>query len=82
LVVVKIREILAVSKRPVNKINMDRLNLKKLNEGDVKEQFQVKIKNRFPALQNLEDDGASIGHWTLLEGISYFLPKSVSVIVK
>jgi hypothetical protein len=38
LVVAKIRERLAVRKRPVNKIDIDRLNLKKLNEGEVKEQ--------------------------------------------
>jgi endonuclease/exonuclease/phosphatase family metal-dependent hydrolase len=33
LVVAKIRERLAVSKRPVNKMDMDRINLKKLNKG-------------------------------------------------
>jgi hypothetical protein len=49
LVVAKIRERLAVSKRPV-----DRFNLKKLNKGEVKEQYQVTIKNRFSALENLE----------------------------
>jgi hypothetical protein len=37
LVVAKIRKRLAVSKRPVNKMDMDRFNLKKLNEGEVKE---------------------------------------------
>jgi hypothetical protein len=37
VVVAKIRERLEVSKRPVNKMDMDRFNLKKLNEGDVKE---------------------------------------------
>jgi hypothetical protein len=47
LVVAKIRERLAVSKQPVKKMNMDRFNLKKLNEGKVKEQYQVTIKNRF-----------------------------------
>jgi hypothetical protein len=45
LVFTKIRERLAVSKRPVNKVDMDRFNLKKLNEGEVKEQYQVTIKN-------------------------------------
>jgi hypothetical protein len=50
----KIRERLAVSKRPVNKVDMDRFNLKKLNDGEVKEQSQVTIKNRFSALENLE----------------------------
>jgi hypothetical protein len=47
LVVAKIRERLAVSKRPVNKMDMDRFNLKKLNEGEVKEQYQVTIKTDF-----------------------------------
>jgi hypothetical protein len=57
LVVAKIRERLAVSMRPVNKMDMERFNLKKLNEGEVKEQYQVTIKNRFSALENLEDNG-------------------------
>jgi hypothetical protein len=40
-------------KRPVNKMDMDRFNLNKLNEGEVKEQCQVTTKNRFEALENL-----------------------------
>jgi hypothetical protein len=51
LVVAKIRERLAVSKRPVNEKDKDGFNLKKLNEGDVKEQYQVTIKNKFSALE-------------------------------
>jgi hypothetical protein len=47
LVITKIKERLAVSKRPVKKMDMDRFNLKKLNEGEVKEHYQVAIKNRF-----------------------------------
>jgi hypothetical protein len=43
-------------------MEMDSSNLKKLNEGEVKEQYQVKIKNRFSALENLEDTGTLIGH--------------------
>jgi hypothetical protein len=35
----KVRERLAVNKRPVNKMDMQRLNLKKLKEGEVKEQY-------------------------------------------
>jgi hypothetical protein len=38
-------------------MDMDRFNLKKLNEVEVKEQYQVTIKNRFSALENLEDNG-------------------------
>jgi hypothetical protein len=36
---------------------MDRFNLKKLNEGDVKEQYHISIRNKFAALENLEDSG-------------------------
>jgi hypothetical protein len=28
-----------------------------LDEGDVKQQYQVKIRNKFAALKNLEDSG-------------------------
>jgi hypothetical protein len=37
-------------------MDMERLNLKRLNEGEVKEQYRVTIKNRFLALENLEDN--------------------------
>jgi hypothetical protein len=69
LVVAKISERLAVSKRPVNKIDMDRFNLKKLYEGEVKEQYQVTIKNRFSALENLRIMATLMGYGTLLERI-------------
>jgi hypothetical protein len=55
LVVAKVRERLAVSKQAAQEIDMERFNLKKLNEGDVKEQYQVTIRNKFTALENLED---------------------------
>jgi len=35
---------------------MERFNLKKLNDVEVKEQYQVKISNRFSALENVDDD--------------------------
>jgi hypothetical protein len=35
---------------------MDTFNLRKLNVVEVKEQYQVKISNRFAALKNLDDD--------------------------
>jgi hypothetical protein len=57
LVVTKIMERLAVSKRPGNKMDMDRFNLKKLNEREFMEQYQVTSKNRSSALENLEDNG-------------------------
>jgi hypothetical protein len=38
-------------------MDTERFNVKKLNEGDVKEQYQVVIRNQFAALENLEDSG-------------------------
>jgi hypothetical protein len=35
---------------------MERFNLKQLNEKELKEQYQVSIKNKFAALENLDDD--------------------------
>jgi hypothetical protein len=46
---------------------MERFNLKQLNEEEAKEQCQVTIKNKFAALENLDKDGDSIGHETLLQ---------------
>jgi hypothetical protein len=63
LVIVKMRERLAVSKRAAQKIDMDRFNVKKLNGGDVNEQYQVTIRNKFAALENLEGSGAINGAW-------------------
>jgi hypothetical protein len=57
LVVAKVRERLEVSKRAAQKIDTERCNLKKLKEGDVKEQYQVTIRNESAALENLEDNG-------------------------
>jgi hypothetical protein len=37
-------------------MNIDRFNVKKLNEGEVKEQYQVTIKDRFTALEIVEDN--------------------------
>jgi hypothetical protein len=53
LAAANIRQRLPVSKRPVNKMDINRFNLKKINEGQVKEQYEVSIKNIFSALGNL-----------------------------
>jgi hypothetical protein len=52
LVVAKVRERLAVSKRAAQKIDMERFNVKNLNERYVEEQYQVIIRNKFAALEN------------------------------
>jgi hypothetical protein len=40
----------------VKKFDMERHNLKKVDDVEVKQQYQVKISNRFSALENLDDD--------------------------
>jgi hypothetical protein len=52
LVVEKLRERLAVSKRAAQKIDTERFNLKKLNEEDIKE-HHVTIGNKSADLENL-----------------------------
>jgi hypothetical protein len=56
LVVAEARERLAVSKRAKQKFDMERFNLKRLDEVEGKEQYRVEISNRFAALENLDDD--------------------------
>jgi hypothetical protein len=53
LVVAKVRERLAVIKQPAQKFDAERFNLKKLSELEVRKQYQIKISNRFAALENL-----------------------------
>jgi glycine betaine/choline ABC-type transport system substrate-binding protein len=57
LVVPKVRERLAMSKRAAQKIDTERFKVKNLNEDDVKEQYQVTVRNKFAALGNLQDSG-------------------------
>ena len=55
LVTANIRERLAVSKRAAQEFKVERFNLGKLNELEVRKQYQSKISNRFAALENLND---------------------------
>jgi len=56
LVIAKVRERLAVGKQAAQRFDRQRFNLRKLNEPEVREQYQIKITNRFAALENLSDD--------------------------
>jgi len=55
LVVSKLRERLAVSKQEAQKFDVEWLNLRKLNELEVRKQYQIEITNSFAALENLSD---------------------------
>jgi hypothetical protein len=63
LVVAKVKDRLAVRKRAAQKVDTDRLKVKNLNEGHIKEQQQVTIRNKFAALENLEDSGVINRSW-------------------
>jgi hypothetical protein len=54
------------------------LIFKKLNEGDDKEQFQVTIRNKFAALENLEDNGDINRAWDNRENIKISAQESPS----
>ena len=56
LVMAQVRERLAVGKQAAQKFDRQRFNLRKLNEPEVREQYQFEIRNRFAALENLSDD--------------------------
>ena len=55
LVIAKFRERLAVGKHGAQRADRQRFNLMKLNEPEVREQYQIEITNRFSALQNSDD---------------------------
>jgi len=51
-----VRERLAVSKQAAQNSDGERFNLRKLNDLEVKETYQIEITNRFAALENLNVD--------------------------
>ena len=56
LVIAKVRERLAVGKQAAQRFDRQRFNLRKLNELEVRKQYQIEIANKFAALENLNDD--------------------------
>jgi len=56
LVIAKVRERLAVGKQAAQRFDRQSFNLRKLNELEVREQYQIEITNRSAALENLNDD--------------------------
>jgi hypothetical protein len=56
LVIAKVRERLAVGKQTTQRFDGQRFNLRKLNEPEVREQYQIEITNRFAALEIFNDD--------------------------
>jgi hypothetical protein len=51
-VVAKVREIVVINKQEAQKFEVQRFNLRKLSELQVRKQYQIKNSNRFAALEN------------------------------
>jgi hypothetical protein len=80
LVVVKVRERLSVGKRMVKKMDVERFNLKQSNEEEVKKQYHITIKNKFAALENLDDNGDINRAWkTIRENIRISAKESIGL---
>jgi hypothetical protein len=78
LVVAKVGERLAVKKRMVMKMDVERFYLNQLNDEEVKEQYQVTIKNNVAALENLDDNGDINRGWeTIRENIRISVKQSI-----
>ena len=55
LVVAEVRERLAVSKQALQRFGVERFNLRKQSEPQVRQQYQTKILKRSVTLENLND---------------------------
>jgi hypothetical protein len=53
MVVAKIKERIAVNKQGLHIFHMERFNLKKLNDVEVKEKCRVGVSNRLPTPEDL-----------------------------
>ena len=53
--VAKVKERFSVSKQAAQKFDGGRFHFRKLNELEVRKQYQIEISNRFAALENLSD---------------------------
>jgi hypothetical protein len=78
LVVAKVRERLAVNKQRSQRFDMERFNLKKLNNVESKEQFCVEVSNRFAALEDLDTEVEINSAWeTIRENINISAKESL-----
>jgi hypothetical protein len=55
-VVAKVKERLAVRKQAAEKFDGERFNLRKLNDMEVRKEYQIEITNRSAALENVSEN--------------------------
>jgi hypothetical protein len=77
LVVEKLRERISVSKRARQKFDLERFDLKKLDDIEVKEKYQIEISNRFAVLDSLDESFDTNNAWKILEKSSRPQPKII-----
>jgi hypothetical protein len=61
--VAKLRKRISVSKRARQKFDLERFDLEKLDDIEVKEKYQVEISNRFTALESLDESSDINNAW-------------------
>jgi hypothetical protein len=64
--VAKVSERLIVKKQRTRRFHMAKLNLKKLNEVEGKEQYHVEVSNRFAALEDLDTEVEINSAWEMI----------------
>jgi hypothetical protein len=75
LVVAKVRERWVVMKQAAQKFDAETFNLKKLSELEVRKQYQIKISNRFAALETLNVSEDITRAWENIKKSSKILAK-------
>jgi hypothetical protein len=68
--VAKLRERISVSERARQKFDLERFDLKKLDDMEVKERHRAEISNRFAALESLDESFDIDNAWRVLEKTS------------
>ena len=68
--VAKVRESLAVNKQAAQKFDVERFNIRKLNELEVRKRYWIEISKRCAALENLSDSEDINKVWKTLKRIS------------
>jgi hypothetical protein len=66
MIVAKLRERISVSKRARQKFDLESFDLKKLDDVEVKEKYQVEISNRFATLEILDESFDINNAWEII----------------
>jgi hypothetical protein len=71
---------LTVSKQRAQKFDVEKFNIRKLNELEVRRQYQIKISNMVAALENLSDnEDVNMGWENIKENIKTSAKQSIGL---